>query len=130
MFFSFRGINSNGPEDVTDHNIKIIRSAIVEFSALLVIAPFLCASFSGNDGKPECEGEIHPGNIRQMIFGGENAGACFSPDGKSAAADKGIGRSEKPDTYPKPKDRSIRSRSTSPSLNSSASTNDRRGSSN
>lgn len=37
---------------------------------------------AGQTNKPASEGEIHLKNIRQLTFGGENAEAYFSPDGR------------------------------------------------
>src|SRR5258706_5356543 len=48
---------------------------------LFAILPFLAASLSArrsDSNRPE----IHLSNIRQLTFGGQNAEAYFSPDGK------------------------------------------------
>jgi Tol biopolymer transport system component len=54
----------------------------MKFLALLTTVLFLSVSIFAQDNKLTFEGENHLKNIKQLTFGGENAEAYFSSDGK------------------------------------------------
>lgn len=54
----------------------------MKFSALFTIVLLLSVSVFAQDNKLSFEGEGHLQNIKQLTFGGENAEAYFSSDGK------------------------------------------------